>query len=54
MNGIRIGNILDVICAKTMVCKLPIRSAISGAMINEIAVMILDMPNTIPKLDADA
>ena len=33
-----------------MVRKLPILSAINGAIINEIAVMILDTPNTIPRL----
>jgi hypothetical protein len=40
---------LDITWVKTMVRRLPIFSAISGAMINEIAVMTLDMLKTTPK-----
>jgi hypothetical protein len=49
MSGMRIKNTLDTMCVKTMVRRLPILSAINGAMINEIAVMMLDTLNMMPR-----
>ena len=49
MSDMRIRNTLDTMCVKTMVRRLPILSAINGAMINEIAFMMLDTLNMMPR-----